>query len=159
MMHFYRTLLFSLSAIAFTQNVGAESLRGLASDSYVNPTIQQQIEARDMESYSFDSLFGNWGGKREDLAKKGYQFEIRYKGEMAENFRGGLLRDKAFLENLDVRFTLDAEKTYDWSGTTFFIYGLGNHGRHAYMPSQLVGDLQGTSNIEATADDFKLYEF
>lgn len=153
------TFLFFALIFLSTQTVLADGARGLASDSYVSPTIQQQIEHRESEVTSFDAIFGNWGGLREDWAKKGYEFDIRYKGDMAENFHGGLLRDRAYVENLDVRFTIDAEKAYDLPGTTFFIYGLGNHGRHAYMPSDLVGDLQGTSNIEATADDFKLYEF
>ena len=43
-----------------------------------------------------------------------------------------------------------------WEGGTFHVYGLGNFG-DGISPTQLIGDIQATSNIEAP-ETFKLYE-
>lgn len=105
------------------------------------------------------TLFGNWGGYRDDLTEEGVDLAIVYKGEFSKAFKRGLTQRTSYIENLDVKLTLDADKLISLKDTTFFLYGLGNHGsENGNSPSNNVGDHQGTSNIEARVDDFKLYE-
>lgn len=69
---------------------------------------------------------------------------------------GGLRSDSALLANVDLTLAIDTEAAGLWAGGNAFFYILGNDGRGG-PPSALVGDVQGTSNIEAP-DTWKLYE-
>ncbi|WP_372370814.1 carbohydrate porin [Candidatus Uabimicrobium sp. HlEnr_7] len=102
----------------------------------------------------WDYATGNWGGMRTDLQDRGIFFEIAYTGEVVSNVAGGVARQTEYLDNVDLIMSIDGEKLFGWSGSTFLIYGIGNYGGD---PSENVGDAQGTSNIEAP-DTFKLYE-
>ncbi len=50
---------------------------------------------------------------------------------------------------------MDGEKFADWKGGSLFFYGIYSHGAN---PTQMVGDTQGTSNIETAVTTWKLYE-
>lgn len=111
------------------------------------------------EDDSPKTITGDWGGKRKVLADKGLDIGLVYKGDYGSALSGGVSKDKFYVENLDMQLTVDAEKLWGLDGTTIFLYGLGNRGiAGGKVPSALVGDEQGTSNIEAGADDFKVYE-
>lgn len=94
--------------------------------------------------------------QRESEGGNGLTFEAALTLEYISNVSGGIRRDSAFLGNVDVTAELDTEEAGLWKGGTFFIYGLGNFNGGTY-PSEVVGDIQATSNIEAP-DTFKLYE-
>lgn len=77
-----------------------------------------------------------------------------YTGEVMGVASGGLRRDATYLDNLDLKLHLDAARLVRWPGAMLFAYVLGNHGG---VPSDLVGDLQGVSNI-AAPEAWRLYE-
>jgi porin len=69
-----------------------------------------------------------------------------YDGEGLANAAGGVRTGAAYLGNLRLQLTFDAERLLGWPGATFFLQGLWTHGGH---PSRFVGDAQGVSNLEA----------
>lgn len=104
-------------------------------------------------------ITGDWEGLRNDLDANGVSLGVIYKGEASQVLSGGLDRKNAFLQNLDIKLLIDANKLLEWKGTSFFIYGIGDWGAsQGFKPTLFVGDEQGTSNIETSADTFKLYE-
>lgn len=106
-----------------------------------------------------ESLTGDWGGARTQLQEKGVDIEFVYKGEVSQPLKRGVNKKTSYLNNLDLKLTLDADKLFGAKDTTVFIYGLGDYGsERGNSPSVNVGDQQGTSNIEAPVDDFKVYE-
>jgi porin len=98
-------------------------------------------------------ITGNWGGARDYFESKGISIKILYTGEGAYKVAGGatnLTPRQMYHDNLDITM-----KATPWSGGTFWLYGLRDHGPDpsAYM----VGDLQTLSNI-GTPDQFILNE-
>ena len=100
------------------------------------------------------NLLGALGGVRAALESVGASLEIAYKLDLVGNIAGGVERKFGLLGNLDVKSDVDFEKSFGVKGLVLHLYGLGNHGS---KPTEFVGDLQGTSNIEAPST-FKLYE-
>ena len=106
-----------------------------------------------------DTLTGDWAGYRTKLTENGLDIALAYKGEFSKPTKRGVQKKTSYLENLDLKLTFDGEKLLSLKDTTFFIYGLGSRGsENGNSPSANVGDHQGTSNIEAPVDDFKVYE-
>jgi len=101
-----------------------------------------------------DTLTGNWGGLRSDLAEKGVTLEMIYTGESVSILRGGIERKTVYLDNRDIVLSVDAQKLLGWKGAEFSLYVLGNFGQD---PSASIGDVQVFSNIE-TDDTWKVYE-
>lgn len=93
-------------------------------------------------------LTGDWGGTRSLLEKKGITIEMVYTGEVVSILSGGEETPSSllYLDNLDFIVTADTQKAGLWENGLFFFYGLSNHGDN---PSEYIGDLQVTSNIEA----------
>ena len=86
---------------------------------------------------------------------KWISFDGNLTAEVSSNVSGGLKRKTGFLGNLDLVFDIDPEKGGWWENGHFKVYFLGDAGD---KPTEYVGDLQGTSNIEAP-DAFRLFEF
>lgn len=82
------------------------------------------------------------------------RFEAAYTGEIMANVRGGVRRGAAGLGKLDAIGHFDLDALLGWSGTSVFLYGLATHGDR---PTELTGDVQVVSNIEAPAG-VRLYE-
>ncbi|MES0491647.1 MAG: carbohydrate porin [Leptospirales bacterium] len=95
------------------------------------------------------------GDYRQKLADKGVGFEFVYSTELGYNAIGGVKQGGVSLSNFDMTLDLDMEKLVGWTGGEIFIYGLHGFGG---SPTALVGDWQGTSNIETGMDYVKLYE-
>jgi len=74
--------------------------------------------------------------------------------ESLSNLHGGVARGTRNLANLDLTLSVDTGATGWWDDGTFFVYVLGNYGR---PPSELTGELQVLSNIEAE-NNLKFYE-
>ena len=87
-------------------------------------------------------------------APKPARLDAVYVADLMGPLAGGLRRDAAYLGNANLAATLRLGPLAGWRGATAFVYGTGIHGG---QPSRLVGDAQGTSNIEAPAA-WKLYE-
>jgi porin len=81
--------------------------------------------------------------------------EAAYTGEVWRNLRGGLRRDDTYLDNIDLIATLDAERAWGWTGTTFVVSGL--HNNRPTLSERIVGDIQTVSNID-TDGATRLYE-
>lgn len=81
--------------------------------------------------------------------------EAAYTGEAWRNVSGGVRRDGAYLENIDLVATLDAERAFGWSGTTIVVSGL--HNNDPTLSDRIVGDIQTVSNID-TDGATRLYE-
>ena len=80
----------------------------------------------------------------------GYVFGAVYTGEIWKNTAGGIKRDAAYLDNLDLTAEIDAERAWGWDGATFFAYLVGNFAADP-LTAEIVGDAQGVSNIDATS--------
>lgn len=90
------------------------------------------------------------------LNDRGIAIEAVLTSDFLYNARGGLRRDGTILGNFDLTFELDTAKAGGWKGGTFFVYGLGNWNSGGFI-SDITGDLQVTSNIEAS-QAVRLYE-
>ncbi len=110
----------------------------------------------DVEAKYEDLGAKDWWGARGDLENRGLSFEALYTGEFDSNLSGGRKKDETYLGNLDLTLTADFEKMGLWKGGKFFIYVLDNHGSDK-LKNELVGDLQGNSNIDAPRTT-KIYE-
>lgn len=89
------------------------------------------------------------------VATEPYEWTAALTLEAVHNFTGGMEEGTAELLNADLTFALDTESAGWWRGGEWFIYALGNAGED---PSELVGDIQGISNI-AAPEAVKIYEF
>ena len=70
-----------------------------------------------------------------------------YTGEVVENADGGAERGATYVGAAAAQVTLRLHPLLGWSGARVFVFVLGTHGE---TPDQLVGDVQGVSNIAAT---------
>jgi porin len=84
----------------------------------------------------------------------GIRLEVLYTADVAANLDGGQDTGMRYLDNIDVAFALETDPLIGWPGATVFLYGLGNQGGGI---SELAGDAQGVSNIEAPTS-WRLYE-
>ncbi|MFK5986029.1 MAG: carbohydrate porin [Pseudomonadota bacterium] len=87
-------------------------------------------------------------------SEQGLKSEIILTLESVSNLNGGIEQRSGFLQNLDITFEVDTKNASLWDNGTFFVYFLGSHGSN---PTEYIGDIQASSNIEAF-DTFKLYE-
>ena len=71
-----------------------------------------------------------------------------YTGELVQNADGGARRGATFVGAAGGEFTLLIGRLLGWHGARLFVFALGTHGG---APSELVGDVQGVSNLEAPA--------
>lgn len=81
--------------------------------------------------------------------------QLTYTGEVMGNASGGVRRGTRYLDNLDIVFEADMEKLVGWTGAQVHVYGLYNNG---HSISDLAGDTQAVSNIEAGTEALRLYE-
>jgi len=69
-----------------------------------------------------------------------------YTGELVANAAGGSRRGAVLPGAAGVQLTLRLHRVVGWRGATAFAFVLGTHGG---APSDLVGDVQGVSNLQA----------
>ena len=77
-----------------------------------------------------------------------------YTGDLVGNVAGGERQGVVYLHNIDLTLTLHLDTLFGWRGGRAFVYGISNQGG---KPSTLIGDAQGTNNIEAPGTA-RLYE-
>ncbi|HEX7941248.1 MAG TPA: carbohydrate porin, partial [Gemmatimonadaceae bacterium] len=73
---------------------------------------------------------------------------FEYTGELVGDAAGGARRGAAFAGAAGAQLTLLLRRLVGWRGASLFVFVLGTHGG---APSDLVGDVQGVSNLEAPA--------
>jgi len=71
-----------------------------------------------------------------------------YTAELVQNADGGARRGATFPGAAGVQLTLLLRRLVGWRGARIFVFALGTHGG---APGDLVGDVQGVSNLEAPA--------
>ena len=101
-----------------------------------------------------NTLTGDWGGVRSELLSRGVLLEALYTGEAVGNISGGIRTKATYLDDLDLKLTVNGPRLIGWSGATLFVYGLSTHGGN---PDDFVGDAQGVSSIAAPAG-WRLFE-
>jgi len=101
-----------------------------------------------------NTLTGDWGGVRSELLSCGVLLEALYTGEAVGNISGGIRTKATYLDDLDLKLTVNGQRLIGWSGATLFVYGLSTHGGN---PDDFVGDAQGVSSIAAPAG-WRLFE-
>lgn len=84
-----------------------------------------------------------------------FTVNVNYTGDIFGNVSGGIERGVGYMDNFDVNLEINFDQLpLGLDGTTIYMYGLGNQGKGI---SQYVGDLQGTSNIEAE-NSWRIFE-
>ena len=101
-------------------------------------------------------IFENIKERRRALSEKGLSFEPSYMVDYFVNTQGGLQRKDTYLGNLDLVFTVDTGKLGLWENGTFRAHMIDNSGEPK-LTGEIVGDLQGISNIEGPRRNW-LYE-
>jgi porin len=93
-----------------------------------------------------DYLTGDWGGKRTELAAKGFDFFAYYNAIVASNVGGGIRQGTALAGDLYMGMTVDLEKAAGLDGWTFNLSGIDRAGASIdedvgsiYSVMQLVG--------------------
>jgi porin len=93
-----------------------------------------------------DFLSGDWGGRRTELARQGYDFFAYYNAIAAANVSGGIDQRGAYAGDLFAGMNLDLGKIAGWDGWTFNLSGIDRHGESIdddvggiYSVMQLVG--------------------
>ena len=99
-------------------------------------------------------LLGDWDGKRRALVEEGFEFEFVLTVEGVQNVSGGVARSSRGLANLDLIMDTEGRALGLPENGALHFYLLGNSGG---APTEMIGDIQTTSNIEAP-DTFKVYE-
>lgn len=107
-------------------------------------------------SQAEDALLGDWLGAKTKAEEHGIEMHSILSIDSVSNVQGGLREDETILGNYDFTVSLDTEKAGLWDNGTFFTYVLGNFNTDG-VPTEFVGDLQASDNIEA-AESIKLYE-
>jgi porin len=81
-----------------------------------------------------------------DSSSRSLMMTLSYTGELVWNAAGGRRSGAAIPGAAGVQATLLLGPLVGWRGARVFVFGLGTHGG---APSNLVGDAQGVSNLEA----------
>ncbi|HEY0290497.1 MAG TPA: carbohydrate porin [Pseudomonas sp.] len=68
-----------------------------------------------------EHMTGDWGGVRQELYDKGYDFSLEYVGEMGSNLHGGYNNDKTarYSDQFAIGMQMDLEKILGWKDTEF----------------------------------------
>lgn len=90
----------------------------------------------------------------QDDGRSPVEASATFTGELFSNLTGGSDTGIRFMDNVDLELNLNLEEGLGWNGTQIYLYGLGNQGGSI---TELTGDLQGVSNIEAETS-WRLYE-
>lgn len=81
--------------------------------------------------------------------------EVGYMADVLSVVDGGIERGTRYLDNLHISTEVDLERALGWDGATANVQLLYNNGRSI---SELAGDTQAISNIEAEVRAVRLYE-
>jgi porin len=71
---------------------------------------------------------------------------LSYSGEVVGDASGGVQRRATYLGAAAAQFTISMRRIVGWPGLQLFVFVIGTHGG---APSDLTGDVQGVSNLEA----------
>lgn len=127
-----------LAAAATSVAMGAEPVTGYPRGTPPDRPLERWIAG--------DYLTGDWGAKRQELAKDGYRFFAYYNAIVARNVSGGIDLGGSYAGDLYAGVQLDLEKIFGWNGWIFNLSGIDRHGESIdddvggiYSVMQLVG--------------------
>lgn len=95
-------------------------------------------------------------GYSQDETNQWFKLETSVTGDFIKNFTGGINTDYTYIGMEEIGLTIDLEAANFWKGGEVFLHGLNTHGINP--SSEIVGDLQVSSNIES-GNYTGLYEF
>jgi len=108
----------------------------------------------DGAAHLMNRLSGDWFGVRNELSNAGIEIDFQYKGDLFANINEALPDKSRALDNIDLIFSHDLQKSIGLGNSRLLVQFLGNSGGAA---SELSETCQGISNIEATPT-WKLYQ-
>src|SRR5437867_2951221 len=100
-----------------------------------------------MQFLEQDYLFGNWGGLRTDLSKRGLDFEFFYIASNPHNLSGGIKTGSAYEGALLMLLDLDSKKLVGYDGGHFHVGGVWLHGDD-HFSDEHIGDLNKVNLID-----------
>ena len=83
-----------------------------------------------------------------DAATPALSTALSYSGEVVGDVAGGLRRGATYAGAASAQLTVLLRRIVGWSGLQLFVFALDTHGG---APSDLAGDVQGVSNLQAPA--------
>jgi porin len=95
-------------------------------------------------------------GYAQEGKNKWFKLKVAFTGDFLKNMHGGINKDFTYIGMEEIGLTFDLESANIWKGGSLFLHGLNTHGRTP--SSEIVGDIQVSSNIEA-GDYTGLYEY
>ena len=118
-----------------------------------SPGVQKDEQVAQAEGSNLASDFwrspaltGDWNNGRTWMSDHGIELAGLLKGDGFFDVHGGLDRNSAYLQNIDVTLDIDVDKLLGWNGGRLFVHVMSNNGGDL---SRYVGDAQIVSNIEA----------
>lgn len=121
-------------------------------------SLSAQAQAEDEAPDYAERLLGDWHGARKALYDRGLDWEIVYKFDLLSKVKDSSQTGKVYwLDNLDIKLSVDGDKLWGWPGTRAFLHVLGNHGKKPAIESGRLP--HGVDNIEVPegADGFKVF--
>jgi len=103
-----------------------------------------------------DYLIGDWGGLRNDLSKRGVDFEFLYAASVPDNLSGGLERGGVYQGALLMMLDLDSQKLLGYEGGTVHAGSLWLNGQKPFS-DRFVGDLNKVNLLDYD-NAFRLWE-
>lgn len=87
-----------------------------------------------------DYMTGYWGGLRQELHDKGYDFGVSYVGELGTNVHGGYNHDRTsrYADQVALTALIDLEKAFGWKGAEFKLAITDRNGQN--ISNDRIGD-------------------
>ena len=105
--------------------------------------------AGDKDIWERDTLTGNWGGARDELADQGVEIGFAYIGEALGDVSGGLKRGWVYEGRAELSLDLDLEKLLGWQGGSAHASAYQIHHTNGLPTADYTGSIGAPSNIEA----------
>jgi porin len=115
------------------------------------PMASAQQSAEDKSGFrrwaEQDYMFGDWGGLRTDLSRRGVDFEFFYAASLPDNLIGGLSPGGLYQGALLMTMDLNSQKLVGYEGGTFHVSGLWLNGQKPFS-DKYVGDLNKVNTLD-----------
>ena len=112
-------------------------------------------EAAAKDFWHQDTLTGDWGGLRSELANQGVTFSMSYTAEVWGNVSGGIKRGATYDGTLQPEIDVDLEKLVGWTGASASVSMLQGHGPS--LSTGWVGNLMTVSGTVVGPPATRLY--
>ncbi|MEN6544041.1 carbohydrate porin [Parvibaculum sp.] len=96
-----------------------------------------------------DTLTGDWGGARSELADQGIEIGLAYVGEALGDVSGGMKRGWSYEGRAELSLDLDLDKLLGWQGGTAHASAYQIHHTNGLPTVDYTGSIGAPSNIEA----------